>query len=659
MALAQFKKVTIFGLQSERERLLKALQDSELLEVSGLSGEPDQETAADERINAELQEREVQVEKRLAELSRALAFLDLIVPVKPTMIQQFAGVKTYLTREEFTGILHEEARLQSILTDLTKLEQELTQVQTKRAQLQSLAENLIPWRSLDLSYQDLQGNGTVRVFLGSTNQPLPELKAALEEQNFSFYLEAVNTVGANTLFVLMVPAAVYPEVQTVLSHYNATQTILPPFETTVVAELDRIHKELIELDQEEHSVKGQVYSRQGERRVLQVFYDNLINERQRLAMAGHLTHRQHSFKITGWIIASKVSTLEELLNKAKLNFVIVPTQPEEGEQAPTVLQNSKLVTPFEYLVESFSYPQTHEIDPTASIAPFFFLFFGIALGDAGYGLILALICGILLVKLKLGPVGKKISWMFLFSGIGAIVFGLITGSVLALPNLNFGLFNPLDNPILLLLIALGLGLVQLYYGILISAYYNIREGRWGDAIWNQGVLLFFLTSVILFLSKDAIGLSNHSEFLVHLLVIAAVTMVVGNMWGKKGMLAKLLAIPGGLYNIYGTIGFFSDVLSYSRLMALGLSGGVMGGIMNQLAGMVFNSLPVIGWIFGALIFLFGHLLNFALNVLGAYVHSSRLQYLEFFGKFFEGGGRPFTPFSNKPKYTFLINEREA
>jgi V/A-type H+-transporting ATPase subunit I len=136
-------------------------------------------------------------------------------------------------------------------------------------------------------------------------------------------------------------------------------------------------------------------------------------------------------------------------------------------------------------------------------------------------------------------------------------------------------------------------------------------------------------------------------------------VVISATRGKKGILKKLLAIPGGLYNIYGSIGFFSDVLSYSRLMALGLSGGVMGGIMNQLAWLVIQSVPVIGWIFGGMIFLFGHALNFGLSILGAYVHSSRLQYLEFFGKFYEGGGKPLTPFKTEHKYTFVTNEEEA
>lgn len=658
MALAKFSKIAIFGLQNERERLLKALQDSQLLEIADTVVEPEKKPAVEE-VAAQLHHNSIRVEKRLAELTRALNFLDSIVPVKPNLVQQFAGIKTYLTQKEFNRILRDQERVERTLTNLARFEQDLMQLQTQRVQLQSLAENLAPWRELDLAFDDLQGSATTRVFLGSSNYPLIEIDADLQEAGLSCYLETVSQNGVNTLFVLIAPKEVFAAVQTVLARFNVTPVTLPPFGISVAARLDEIQREQVKLEKEESRIRERVRSLEGERKVLQVFYDNLINERNRLEVAEQLTHGERSFSIEGWIMASKIAELEQLLAKTKLKFVVVPTEVKEGEQPPTFLQNSELVTPFEYLVQSFSYPQAHEIDPTPAIAPFFFLFFGIALGDAGYGLMLALICGVFLLKLKMGPVGKKLSWMFLLSGIGAILFGLFTGSVFSLENIKFGVFNPLQNPILLLLIALGLGLVQLYFGLLISASYSIKAGRWMEALTNQGTLMFFLTSVILVLAKDSIGLGRYGALLTNILLIAALLMVIGNTYGKKGIAAKLLAIPGGLYNIYNTIGFFSDVLSYSRLMALGLSGGVMGGIMNQLAGMVFNSMPVIGWIFGAAIFIFGHVLNFALAVLGAYVHSSRLQYLEFFGKFFEGGGRPFTPFSNKPKYTFLIDEREA
>jgi V/A-type H+-transporting ATPase subunit I len=659
MALAQTKKIAIYGLQSERKRCLKVLQDSGLLELTPLNPERSEESAVFNRLATELQANFTELDRKIAVIVRGLTFLDQYFPVKPNMVQQFAGIKTYLTPEEFGQIVQDEERCRKTLAELTRLEQELGQVQIKRTQLQTLADNLKPWRELDLCYAGVQGTAMIRVTTGSTGHSLPELEANLSEMEFPFYLEKVSEAGNNLLFVLFSPTRAREAVQTILNRLNVNQVILPEFGTTVAARLAQIQQELLQLEHDEAVLREEVRSKAETRPALQVFYDHLSNERNRLEVTEQLLHRERSFMLSGWVAADRLDSLEESLNKAKLQYVLTSIEPEASEQPPAILRNNKAVTPFEYLVQSFSYPGPSEIDPTPSIAPFFFIFFGIALGDAGYGVILALICALFLVKLKFGPVGKKISWMFLLSGIAAALFGLITGSVMCLQNLKFGLFNPLQNPILLLVISLGLGLIQLYYGILISAFLTIRDGRWLEAVANQGTLLFFLTSVLLVLGKDILGWQAYAANLNYLLLAAAVTMVLGNMYGKKGLIAKLLAIPGGLYSIYNTIGFFSDVLSYSRLMALGLSSGVMGGIMNQLAGQVFNSIPVLGWIFGVIILIFGHSLNFALAVLGAYVHSSRLQYLEFFGKFYEGGGRPFLPFTNKFKYTFLVNKKEA
>lgn len=659
MALAHFNKVTLIGLQNQREHLLKVLQDLQVMEITVVTSESQEPETGRQNIAAKLQGDLDRVEKRLAELSHGLAFLNQIAPVKPDFIQQFAGIKTFLTPREFGRTLTQEERLQTLLKELAHSEQELARFQTQKAQINTLMDNLTPWRELDLSYADLQGSSSVRIFLGGTNQSLAELDTELQEPKRPFYLESVSVEGQSTLFVLMAPQEGFGVFQEILARQGVVQAVLSVYAGKVREDLERLARERTALEQAENGIREKVVTLAQDRTILQVFYDAMINERHRLEVAGQLTHAERSFMVSGWIMAKQQSWLEAQLEKAGLTYVMVAAQPGADEQPPTALQNHHLISPFEYLVQSFSYPQAHEIDPTPAIAPFFFVFFGIALGDAGYGVILALICVALLTKLKLGPVGRKLSWMFLFSGVGAVFVGLLTGSVLSLENIKFGVFNPLQNPILLLVIALVLGLIQLYFGLLISTFYSVREGHWLDALANQGTLMLFLSSVILVLAKDMIGLGAFAVQLNYLLLAAAILMVVGNTHGKKGVVAKLLAIPGGLYNIYNTIGFFSDVLSYSRLMALGLSGGVMGGIMNQLAGMVFNSFPVIGWIFGAAIFLFGHALNLALGVLGAYVHSSRLQYLEFFGKFFEGGGRPFIPFGNKPKYTFLVNEEEA
>lgn len=660
MGLAQLKKVEIYGLQEERNRLLKEIQELGLMEVVEFM-EEDSELNAEalaEQMQGEYLEQSGRIDRKIAEIGRALNFLEQIAPVKPSLIQQFAGVKTYLSKDEYEQLARTEERLNQVIADLLKIEQDLSQIQSKRSQLETLLATLRPWRGLDLSAEDLEGTANTQIILGVTEEPVEKLREALAGSNVPYYLELISQDQTGSFILLIIFRDSQELVLPLLTSLKVNIQTLPHFESTIAAKLDQIDQDLARLSKSETLLKERAASLNKERPLLQVCYDSLLSEKRRLDISERLVHNKRSFALKGWLVASKLSVLKERLNQSKLNYVLRAEDPAPDEDTPVVLQNNPVVTPFEYLVHSFSYPQAHEVDPTPAIAPFFFIFFGIALGDAGYGLFLSLFCAGLLLTLKMGPVGKKLSWMFLLSGIAAIIFGLITGSILSLP-FKFGLFSPLENPILLLLIALGLGVVQLYFGVIISAWGNIKAGRWADVIWNQGFWLLFLTSVILVLGKDGFGLGSYAKTLNYLLLFSTAGVVLSAARGKKGILKKLLAIPAGLYNIYGSIGFFSDILSYSRLMALGLSGGVMGGIMNQLAGLVIQSLPVIGWVFGGMIFLIGHGLNFALSILGAYVHSSRLQYLEFFGKFYEGGGRPLTPFQMEHKYTFITNKEEA
>jgi V/A-type H+-transporting ATPase subunit I len=659
MSLAQLKKVEIYGLQDERNQLLKVIQELGLIEVVEYGENDENHVDLPEIIQQESREQNGRIERNLAEIGRALGVLERVDPVKPTLVQQFAGVKTYLSKSDFHRLAANEDRLNQVVSDLLKVDRDLAQIQAKKTQLENLLETFRPWRGLDLTAVDLEGTDNTRIVLAVFEGSVESLQQSIRQLDTPVLMQIINEDGINSLFSLIFLRSAQETVLTMLSGHGVNVITLPSFEGSIASKITQIEQDLNRLSQSESLFNERIISLSKDRPLLQVCYDSLLSEKERLLVTERLTHSERSFAVKGWIVAKKLPLLQERFSKTNLKYVLRTEDPAEGEVTPIALENKPLITPFEYLVQSFSYPLSHEVDPTSAIAPFFFIFFGIAMGDAGYGLILSLICALFLVKLKMGPVGRKLSWMFLFSGFGAIIFGLITGSLLSLSGLEFGFFKPLESPIVLLVIALGLGFVQLNFGIIISALGDIKAGRWIDVICNQGFWLLFLNSVVLVIAKEPLGLAQYATSLNYLLLVATVGLVLGNTRGKKGIINKLLAIPGGLFRIYGAVGFYSDVLSYSRLMALGLSGGVMGGIMNQLAWLVVENLPIVGWLFGAMIFLFGHALNLSLTILGAYVHSSRLQYLEFFGKFYEGGGKPLTPLKQEHKYTFVVNEREA
>ena len=299
-----------------------------------------------------------------------------------------------------------------------------------------------------------------------------------------------------------------------------------------------------------------------ERPFFQTLYDYWHNQKRQVEAQRQLLVGKAVFGLHGWVPAAQAARVEKVISALKLPHCLRFSEPQAGEEIPILLKNKKLVTPFERLVESFSYPRQDEVDPSAAIAPFYFLCYGMALGDAGYGALLALICAALMAKITMGPGGRKMAKLFILSGLGAVFFGLITSSIFGYSFFN-GAFNVVENPQLLLVLSLGLGLVQLYVGTIISAWICIKNGDVAEAVWGKGVWLLFLTGILLMVGGSYIGLGAYTEQFKYGTLIAALLLIAGNARGKRRLVEILKAIPAGLLDIYGSVSFFSDILSYS------------------------------------------------------------------------------------------------
>ena len=298
------------------------------------------------------------------------------------------------------------------------------------------------------------------------------------------------------------------------------------------------------------------------------------------------------------------------------------------------------VAAYDVVTRLYSVPRREELDPTPYMAPFFFIFFGLCMADVGYGVILSLLALFISRKLKLAGMGKQLVDLLFLGGIASVVFGVILGGYWG--DL-FGLaplwFNPLEDPITMLIFCFILGLFHIYFGMGIQAYRNIKAGKPLDALLDQVIWIVFLTSLIL------IAIPQFSAVAKWIVIAGAALLILTQGRRQKGLLKKFFS---GLGSLYGITGYLSDVLSYSRLLALSLSTAVIATVINVMGKLMAGSL--IGYLFMALILAGGHLFNMLIGVLGAYVHTSRLQYIEFFGKFFEGGGRVFRPFRVTNKF---------
>lgn len=651
------RRVALYGRQRDREEILRLVQSLAVL---------DPETAAPPeqggRLASELDRGEAALNREIAALEHFLAVLDRWHPVRPNLIEQFAGVRTVLTEEEFAALAADREEAGRLIEEASRIEASLTDLSAKRQDSLNRQAALRPWQAMELTRDDLAGTRRVQLLTGFIEaRRREELAARLAERDPRLTVIPVGADGAQEALVLAMPRREAADLIQAAVEMGFSPVSLPPFAGTVAEALAREDAVQADLGREEERQRARLAELAGERRRVQALLDQCLSERRRLETARGLLLGARSFGLEGWIPARRVEELRETLTRSGHPFYLEVREPAENEIPPVELVNGPVLTPFEALVQSFSYPKYQELDPTPAIAPFFLIFFGFCLGDAGYGLVLSLFCLGLLWRLKMKPMGRKLARVFIFGGLAAVVMGFVTRSVFGFTvNLPFPFHvDPMKQAIVLLVAALGLGTIQLFFGTFLSALPALRERRFADALFGQGVWLLFLSSAMLAVGKDTVGLGAYGGLIKYILAVSVIGIIIGAMRGRKGILQRILAIPAGLYTVYGSIGFFSDILSYSRLMALGLSGGVMATIINLFAGMAWKAGYGVGQLGGAAIFLLGHAMNLALGILGAYVHSSRLQYLEFFGKFFEGGGRAFTPLRPERKYTLVVKQKEA
>lgn len=649
MAIVPMKRLELYGLKRHKASFLSELQRLGLVELIKPAEEANR-VETGEAIGSELR----RIDEKLNEINRVLAIFERFAPQKPNFIEQFAGTKTVLTWEEHQNYLAKREEAARLSAEIFDAEKEHTRLEQEKIKVEREIENLQPWAGLDLPAEAWNGSRRIGVLLGSFDREPWILTEALALEGIAYCFCQVGADDYHSYLIFFYQRDSRAEE---VLRAKGFVPVRPELTAGTVGErLAVLNAKKQELETSLARMEERLKTLAEERPLFLTLNDYWYNQRLQVEAHRQLLTGKAVFGLEGWVPAAQASRVEQVITALGLPNYLHFSDPQEDEEIPILLENKKVFTPFEKLVEAFSLPRQDEVDPSAAIAPFFFLCYGMALGDAGYGLLLSMICVVLMAKITMRPGGRKMAWLFFVSGLGAVFFGLLTSSIFGY-SLYPGLFNVIEKPQLLLIVALGLGLVQLYTGTVISAWMCIKNGDWAEAIWGKGVWLLFLTSLLLLAGGSQLGLAAYAQPIKYTTLVTAVLLIVGNTRGKKGLWAKLKAIPGGLLTIYGSVSFFSDVLSYSRLMALGLSGAVMGSIINLFVKMTWGA-PV-GWIFAVVIFLFGHALNFGLNILGAYVHSSRLQYLEFFNTFFTGGGRPFAPLKLENINIFLKKKGEV
>lgn len=395
---------------------------------------------------------------------------------------------------------------------------------------------------------------------------------------------------------------------------------------------------------------------------------------EKYAVLGQLMQSRHTFVITGFIAEKDAPSLKTELEGSYGAFVEL-FAPGEKEDVPVRLQNGRFSSPVEPVLEGYALPARGEVDPCSVMAIFYYVLFGMMLSDACYGLIMVLGCGIVLHKFRYTMESgmKKSLTMFLYSGISTMFWGVMFGgyfgdavTVIAQTffHSDFTLepvwFNPVNNPMLLLVFSLLLGVIHLFTGLGVQFYQLIKQKKWLDAIYDVVFWYLLVGGLIIYMLSTPLVTSMLTlTFMLPAMVgnVGAILAVIGavGIIATAGRSSRSIGkrLLKGLYGLYGISSWLSDILSYSRLLALGLATGVIASVFNQMGAMAGGG--IVGAIFFLVVFVIGHSLNIAINLMGAYVHTNRLQYVEFFGKFYEGGGQKFSPFSLKTQF-FTIKE---
>ena len=655
MAIVKMSKFDLVVFAEQRAKVLKKLQkfkevnfvDIELHDENGELSKDAVEGVTKYVNNEEL----THIDERLYQLSNAISLIKKYDERKTRLRDVIHGNENYT---------FDELAKKALTYDWKKVSSELNKIGTQYSQIKSEIskkymryDEIDLWERLDVNPKELKNLKKVNTFLGTV--PI-KLKGSfidgISELDKTYYEEL--KIVKDEVYYLVISSIDESEKEKLAEVFRNSSFTVENLDIDAVPQdyKNELQKEISELKKEKRRLKAQIKTYSEDLTDLQAVYEYMQNKKLRIVESEKLAQTENTILIKGWIPTEKVSEFEKVIkDEAGDNYYLTFTDADRDDATvPIKLKNGKVASTFENLTGMYAYPRYNEIDPTPLFTPFYILFFGMMGADVGYGLVLLLATMFVLKVVNLSSQMRKSIKFFFYLSFSVIFWGLLYGSYFGatIPGM-WRLVDPASQYNDLLIGSIVFGVVHIFVGLAIKAYMLIRDGKSLEAVYD--VLLWYMALIggMLFLIFKLMNLS---------VVVANVSMwvMIAGMAGivltggreAKGVGAKL---GGGLYSLYGISSYVGDFVSYSRLMALGLSGGFIASAINMIAGMIGGNW--FGMIFIPLILIAGHLFNMFLSFLGAYVHTSRLMYVEYFGKFYEGGGKPFKDFRTENKYINL------
>lgn len=633
------KHLRLLGMESEREALLKAMQDMECVEISSIDG-------SEEALKSGFAKPDDKALMSAQEASRAyrtaLASLDRFAPEKKGMFRKRQGV----SRAAFFSAESEE-NARTAAETINKDARRLGEIESERTKNEALRATLAPWLTVDAPLGG--ADGALAVFFGTAGLNVTDdaLKALADSLDGLLTWQQASSDRSLRYLLVMCHGSVKERALSALRDLGFSTVSFRGMTGTAKENDKALAENLAALEKERQEIEQRIAGLGGKREALLEASDRAAIALRREEARSRLVGTDKVFLLEGWLPADRCAEIEKTLKP--FTCAIETREPTEDEypQVPVQLKNNKLTRPLNMVTEMYSLPAYGTLDPNPLMAPFFILFYGIMMADMGYGLLMMIASVIISKKYRpKGTSGELFSLLGL-CGISTFIMGALTGgffgdfltqlvaivspgTVFALPKL----FDPLDDLTMILIGSMALGMVQIVTGMAISLIEKCKRKKFLDAFFEE------ITWWIVFIGIALLALGKGAAVLyVGCALVLLGPIVQGKGWGK------LTGVFGSLYN--HVTGYFGDILSYTRLMALMLAGSVIAQVFNMLAAMPGNVIAFI------IISMLGNAMNFGLNLLGCYVHDLRLQCLEFFNKFYVDGGKPFRPMTLDTEYVDL------
>ena len=553
------------------------------------------------------------------------------------------GGRQIITYDDFYDCAAKEYELLAVCDALEKLSFKKAELKSELNKTENQIKNLLPYSQLPLKFSDARSTRSVTVMIALANSKSASYSGLSEK--FDLCAEAFPS-GAGTALALVCLNSDEAAVKTALNDCGWSLCTFS-YDKTASELIEELRQKADEIKEELSDILKDSLSYEKYLLEIKILYDFLGADAEKFTADLEFAKTQSTYVLEGWIPKEKADDIVAEIKSKTDNVVVYLNEPAADEIPPTLLDNPKLVKPFESITNMYSTPSYREKDPNGVMAIFFFIIFGMMMADAGYGLVLALACTFVVRFTHMERGIKNLAGVFAFGGISTVVWGVLFGSWFGLSILPPLWFNPLEEPIMLLAVCLILGVIHLMTGYGYQAYYLIKKKKIFDAVCDVGFLyLLFIGVALLALPLALTSLpAVVGDIGLYVLLASLVLIFLTAGRHKKGIIGK---ITGGFGGLYGLVNLFSDVLSYARIFGIALAGGAIASAFNSILQVL--AVTPVGIVIAIPLGIFLHVFNLLISLLGAYVHNARLQFLEFYGKFYTGEGKLFSPMGERTRY---------